>query len=328
MSDSIIVRVTLGSYDVVHPSEQQTQVYVQVPEVARASWLLDASFYGLLKNEPWPHVVDEAHNDYMRRGVVSDSASTAARQAIVDWLLLSEGADYDERYDAVYAAWEADQARQHPVARKLLEQNKRLTEQRDNWKASFEAERQSRNEELGQHNEEFRAVRVAADGWKARVAELEAEPLAWAEKLDAKSLENFLIALSTAIEHEPMDEAIGRIHELIQSYREADRITRRIVPVQALRESEPAALRAEDTADILTLADAQSADAQYNAVFQTIELELTATPDQWAAWQKLLMVDLARTTNRGSCVTSHATWRGIHVVIRCWLVKPETGGDA
>jgi hypothetical protein len=89
----------------------------------------------------------------------------------------------------------------------------------------------------------------------------------------------------------------------------------------------PAALRAEDTADILTLAPAQHADAQYNAVFQTIELELTATPEQWATWQKALTVDLARTTNRGACVTSHATWRGIHVVVRCWLVKPETGGD-
>jgi hypothetical protein len=48
----------------------------------------------------------------------------------------------------------------------------RLRAQRENWKASFEAERKSRNEELGQHNEEFRAVRVAADGWKAQVAEL------------------------------------------------------------------------------------------------------------------------------------------------------------
>ncbi|WP_241784676.1 hypothetical protein [Streptomyces turgidiscabies] len=126
MSDSINVRVTLDSYDVVHPSQKQTQVYVQIPEVGRASWLLDASFYAALRNEPWPHVIDEAHNDYMRRGVVSDSTSAAARQAIVDWLLLSEGADYDTRYDAVQAAWEADQARRHPVARKLLAENETL----------------------------------------------------------------------------------------------------------------------------------------------------------------------------------------------------------
>lgn len=129
MSDSINVRVTLGSYDVVHPSQKQTQVYVQIPEVGRASWLLDASFYAALRNEPWPHVIDEAHNDYERRGVVSDSASAAARQAIVDWLLLSEGADYDARYDAVQAAWEADQARRHPVARKLLAENEKLRAQ-------------------------------------------------------------------------------------------------------------------------------------------------------------------------------------------------------
>ena len=126
MSDSILVRVTLDSYDVVHPSEKQTQVYVQIPEVGRASWLLDESFYAALKNEPWPHVIDSAHDDYERRGVVSDSTSEAARKAIVDWLLLSDGADHDARYDAVQAAWEADQARQHPVARKLLKENEQL----------------------------------------------------------------------------------------------------------------------------------------------------------------------------------------------------------
>lgn len=126
MSEPIIVRVRLGSYDLVHPSEKQTQVYVQIPEVGRASWLLDSSFYAALENEPWPHVVDEAHNDYMQRGVVSDSTSEAARKAIVDWLLLSEGAECDARYDAVQAAWEADQARQHPVVGQLLAERERL----------------------------------------------------------------------------------------------------------------------------------------------------------------------------------------------------------
>ncbi|MFJ8785019.1 hypothetical protein [Streptomyces sp. NPDC102476] len=144
MSDSILVRVTLDSYDVVHPSEKQTQVYVQIPEVGRASWLLDAEFYAVLKSEPWPHVIDSAHEEYERRGVVSDSASEAARKAIVDWLLLSEGADYDERYDAVHAAWEADQARQHPVARKLLAKNEVLRAR----VAELEAERHSTNELL------------------------------------------------------------------------------------------------------------------------------------------------------------------------------------
>jgi hypothetical protein len=109
---------------------------------------------------------------------------------------------------------------------------------------------------------------------------------------------------------------------------EADGITRRIAPTQALRENPVATMRSEDTADIVTLASAQHADARYNPTFRTIELDLTATRDQWAEWMRALDVDLARTTNRGSCVTSHATWRGIHVVIRCWLAKPETGGDA
>jgi len=76
----------------------------------------------------------------------------------------------------------------------------------------------------------------------ARVAELEAEPLAWAWKLDAKSLDNFLIALGSFSEHEPMDEAVDRIHELLRSYRETtsvDGVTWRIAPTQALREDEP-----------------------------------------------------------------------------------------
>ncbi|WP_327160482.1 hypothetical protein [Streptomyces zaomyceticus] len=49
----------------------------------------------------------------------------------------------------------------------------------------------------------------------------ETGPLAWAEELDAKSLDNFLTTLGLATEHEPMDEAIAQIHELIRSFREA-----------------------------------------------------------------------------------------------------------
>jgi hypothetical protein len=96
----------------------------------------------------------------------------------------------------------------------------RLRTQRDNWKASFEAERQSRNEELGQHNEEFRAVRVAADGWKAqfealraRVAELEAE------RAGAR----------------PVDEDPIRYELTPQAEESADRLTRLFAPTQALR---------------------------------------------------------------------------------------------
>jgi chaperonin cofactor prefoldin len=56
---------------------------------------------------------------------------------------------------------------------------------------------------------------------RARLAELEAAPLAWAAQLDSKSLDNFLIALASMAEHEPMGDAIDRIHELIRSYHQA-----------------------------------------------------------------------------------------------------------
>jgi hypothetical protein len=81
-------------------------------------------------------------------------------------------------------------------------------------------------------------------------------------------------------------------------------------------------LRTEDARDILTLTEAQQADARYNPAFQAIELDLAATREQWSRWQTALSVDLSRTTQRGAgLVTSHATWRGIHVVIRCWLAE-------
>ncbi|MFB6787632.1 hypothetical protein ACFCWT_13245 [Streptomyces olivaceus] len=70
-----------------------------------------------------------------------------------------------------------------------------------------------------------RAVKYYADQSarrRARVAELEGAPLAFAEQLDAKSLDNFLIALASATEHEPMGGAVARIHELIASYREPE----------------------------------------------------------------------------------------------------------
>ncbi|MFI8535446.1 hypothetical protein ACIGMX_35015 [Streptomyces aquilus] len=182
MSESIIVRVTLGSYDVVHPAEKQTQVYAQIPDVGRASWLLDADSYAVLKDEPWPHVIDSAHEAYERRGVVSDSASAAARKAIVDWLLLSEDADYDARYDAVQAAWEADQARRHPVARKLLQDKERLTaelEQRTRDLADTAAERDSLRDQVAGLRAERHATNEALSD---SLQELRAERLSYAER--------------------------------------------------------------------------------------------------------------------------------------------------
>lgn len=66
------------------------------------------------------------------------------------------------------------------------------------------------------------------DRLRARVAEVEKQlaaavesPLAWAEQLDAKSLDNFLISLGQATEYEPMNGAISYIHELLTSFRVA-----------------------------------------------------------------------------------------------------------
>ncbi|XUM01273.1 hypothetical protein ACQ86F_31855 [Streptomyces venezuelae ATCC 10712] len=80
--------------------------------------------------------------------------------------------------------------------------------------AELLAERHSTNEAL---DDAVKGLRVQRD----RIAELEAEPFAWAVELDAKSLDNFLGALNTLTEHEPQDEAVDRIHELLRSYREA-----------------------------------------------------------------------------------------------------------
>lgn len=80
----------------------------------------------------------------------------------------------------------------------------------------------------------------------------------------------------------------------------------------------PATLHAEDARDLTTVAPAIHAAAQ--PCGDVIRLKLTATRDQWTAWQKALTVDLRRTTNRGNgLVTSHADWRSVHVVIACQL---------
>ncbi|MFE6225427.1 hypothetical protein [Streptomyces sp. NPDC057854] len=80
--------------------------------------------------------------------------------------------------------------------------------------AELLVERHSTNEALSEAAE---ALRVQRD----RIAALENEPLAWAADLDAKSLDSFLGALGAFTEHEPQDEAVDRIHELLRSYRDA-----------------------------------------------------------------------------------------------------------
>lgn len=197
--------------------------------------------------------------------------------------------------------------------------------------AELEAERHTTNEALSDAAEQLRVDRD-------RIAELEAAPvgggyppaLPWAKHMDADDLEGFLADLADAASGDDdlttlaaVEDAIGRWRVIGEAQHAHN--TAPGPDAQTKTTADPQALRAEDTADLVTLAPAQRAEADYDAAFQTISLELTATREQWSAWQKALAVDLRRTTNRGSCTTSHATWRGIHVVIRCYLV--QDGGE-
>jgi hypothetical protein len=119
MSDSIIVRVTLDSYDMASTGKQ-TQVYVQVPEVGRCSWLLPEEVFHGLKDRAWPEVLDVAHDYITYGGAASNSSSTAAWRAIREWLL------DDANRDEMQAAFEEHHALRDPVARKLRAQNEEL----------------------------------------------------------------------------------------------------------------------------------------------------------------------------------------------------------
>ncbi len=111
-TDQITVRVTLDAYDFAHPAEKQTQVYVQIPEVARVSYMLPSARFHALKDRAWPEVIDVAQ-EYYAQGWVIDPSSAVARQAVAEWLR-----DAANR-DALQAAYEEDQARQDPVLRNL-----------------------------------------------------------------------------------------------------------------------------------------------------------------------------------------------------------------
>lgn len=113
MSDEIRVRVTLEHAGLASTS-RTTRVYAQIPEVARASWLLPAGMFAWVAAMPWPEALVEAHNVSRRQGWDTDEDQLRARTAVRDWLLV------DENYAAMQSAYELDEARRHPVARKLL----------------------------------------------------------------------------------------------------------------------------------------------------------------------------------------------------------------
>jgi len=124
MSDSILVRVTLDAYDMASTG-RQTQVYVQIPEVARASWLLPEDQFHGLQGRTWPEVLDVTHDYVTYGGAASNSSATAAWKAVMEWLR------DDANREEMQAAWEQDQARRHPVARKLLAKVTELEAERE-----------------------------------------------------------------------------------------------------------------------------------------------------------------------------------------------------
>ncbi|RYJ29398.1 hypothetical protein CU044_2139 [Streptomyces sp. L-9-10] len=204
MSDSISVRITLDSYDLLRPREKQTQVYVQIPEVARVSYMLPAERFQGLKDRAWPEVLDVAHEHYERGWAVEDPATVAARAAVRAWLR------DDANHDEMQAAFEEDHARRDPVARKLLEENERLRSkvaeldkisdealaERDGMHDALDefAQAVAPEEVIGEHssgnNPWANALNLLTpvaevDKLRARVAELEADLAAKAQDTEA-----------------------------------------------------------------------------------------------------------------------------------------------
>ncbi|MGW2937625.1 hypothetical protein ACWDA7_38770 [Streptomyces sp. NPDC001156] len=114
------VRVRLGHFDVVHPSESQTSVYVEIPDVARAHYLLPAHFHDSLRDKEWGEVLDTAHGYLDSITWASDTATAQARADVRAWLQV------DENRDALNAAWFQHRAQQDPVSRALLRDKERL----------------------------------------------------------------------------------------------------------------------------------------------------------------------------------------------------------
>ncbi|MCM1974594.1 hypothetical protein [Streptomyces sp. G1] len=239
------------------------------------------------------------------------------------------------------------------------------------WVAELEAERHSTNESLSEAAEQLRADRDRIAELEARLAEFERpvdeDPIAYelteqAEVFVPRTERERWVDIANALNAAhaagmpvgiDLDGTLtdGRMWSVVWD-RAAERwtvagyddgqpgpepepdVTPQVRKLRALLAGQRDAVAANHATDLVTLADAIHAHAACAPHFQAIDLDLTATPEQWSAWQTALSVDLRRTTQRGGgLVTSHATWRGIHVVIRCWLAEqPETAaaeaGDA
>lgn len=150
----------------------------------------------------------------------------------------------------------------------------------------------------------FGSARKRAAQMRARVAELEGAPLAWAEKLDAKSLDNLLITLSQAADHEPVSGAIAEIHEVLASFRQAVEGKAEEVPAQP-PEGEQAA--ADSPAARLAQVLIRYDDAAAAQPVDATTLELTVEPadlDRWQWWLDLVAAPVGQATFQGSYATA------------------------
>ncbi|MGJ5895114.1 hypothetical protein ACSCBZ_24640 [Streptomyces niveiscabiei] len=362
MSDSILVRVTLDAYDAASTG-RQTQVYVQIPRVARASWLLPEDAFHRLKDRAWPEVLDSVEGHIAYGDVASNAPSTAAWAAIQKWM--RDPANRDE----MQAAYEEDCARRDPATRKLLAEITELKEQRERRRLRLIALDNDALEIRGllSPNGAPRRVPMPLGKKLAPVVEWLLNRVAELETLAGTAIEYRLMPVPPeytplivrrdpaydgtrwAVLHDPGDLGVRRVRtrsgwrmaallhdaevycwpdgqtawaEALRIADGADGITRVIAPTQTLQ-PEPDVLRHLGAEGITNLAPARSAGVQYDSTSHTIDLSLTATREQWRVWQRALDVDLARTTHRGGFVTSHAQWRGTHVVIRCFFVEPD-----
>lgn len=109
---TLSVWVRRGSYDFAHPGYKQCQVVVEIPDVARASYLLDIERYEELRDAEWNDVLDAVVK--ASGGWVSDTASAEARARVAAWLEVAENRV------ALNVAWFQHRAMRDPVARSLM----------------------------------------------------------------------------------------------------------------------------------------------------------------------------------------------------------------
>lgn len=159
---TLYVRVMRGSYDYAHPGDRQCQVVVEIPGVARASYLLDVARYEELRDAEWNEVLDAAVK--ASGGWVSDRASAEARAAVAAWL------EVPEHRDELNDAWFEYRARRDPVARHLWADRERAHQRIED----LAAEVGRRDESITRWSERCRGAEEENRALRVQVAEAEA----------------------------------------------------------------------------------------------------------------------------------------------------------